>query len=165
MRDTNKGFMAVKVKKDTYDILKAMAIENKCTLAALIHEAVSKLKPDDAGNIYNKVSRIEQSLKDLHSDFEQLQGWLSDFDVKESNGNIIALIPPHHRGHLPYMNDKDIKNLQKANDAYSKMHAQDEADRDAAIARGEDVVERRPRQREGKKLSIALPPDKTPDKQ
>ena len=158
----NKGFMAVRVRQDTYDLIKAMSIKDNRKIADMMHEAISKLTPDDTGNVYAKLSRMEQSLKDLHNDFVQLQGWLSDFDVKDSNGNITALIPPHYRGSLPYMNDKDLKNLQKANDAYSKMHAQDEADRDAAIARGEDVVERRPRQREGKKLSIALP-GRTPD--
>ena len=69
MRDTNKGFMAVKVKNDTYKLLKDMAVKNNCSLSALIHEAVSKLTPDDAGNIYNKVSHVETHLQELDSNF------------------------------------------------------------------------------------------------
>ena len=147
MRDTNKGFMAVKVKKDTYDILKAMAIENKCTLAALIHEAVSKLKPDDAGNIYNKISSIEQYLKLLHGDYTLLSDRVSRINVSPIPGAFASVIPTQERTHL-YLDDKDIKKRDKEAEARHKMHVQDEADRNAAIAAGEDVVER-PRRRPG----------------
>jgi hypothetical protein len=124
MRDTNKGFMAVKVKQDTYILLKTMAAKNNCSLAALIHEAVSKLTPDDAGNIYNKVSHVETHLQELDSNFTKLNESLSR----------LKLIPMMSPSTTPYYTDAEIKEQEETRkierEEYRKQHAADEAKRE-----------------------------------
>ena len=124
MRDTNKGFMAVKVKNDTYKLLKDMAVKNNCSLSALIHEAVSKLTPDDAGNIYNKVARIEQHLHDMDGQWLELNSHLSQINVKDISGASspvtslagVPLVPMMSHSIRPYLNDKELTKQNKEDD-------------------------------------------------
>lgn len=141
MRDTNKGFMAVKVKQDTYIFLKALAANNNCTLAALIHDAVSKLAPDDSGNIFNKISRIEAHLKQLDDDFTRLYSLLSTINISEDKKVFQPIGPLRMRAHL-YQTDADLARESIEMADRLKAAEEDEKERDAAIARGEDVVER-----------------------
>ena len=161
LQSNKDGYQRVALQQATYIRLKEMADKNHCSLSQLIEDATSKLSPDNAGNVYNKLSRIEEYLQKTGIQFDIIKLGLSRIDVSRLPGIVEPAIPPNTPS-CHYHSEEEIKKLQ-ADEALEheealKQYAVDEAkreeyrkkrmaeaDRDATIARGEDVVERRVR--------------------
>ena len=138
-----KDFTMIAVKRSTHSELKRLAAERGTTLADFIEDSVVNIRHDDTtGNLFLKLSRIENFLKDLDSENKKLNSYLSQINISKIPGVFLPLVPPRGRD-VSYDTESDLETKAQHLDELSQIAQQDEVDRQTAIARGEDVVEKR----------------------
>jgi hypothetical protein len=139
----NKDYKMVSVKISTHDALKALAGERGVTIANFVDDLISNDRMDDStGNVFRKLSRIEEHLKKLDSSYHLIYTVL----VRMSNANGVPLVPFDVEA-TDYKTDGDLKTESEHLDDLRKLSEQDEIDRKAAISAGEDIPERNSRRK------------------
>jgi hypothetical protein len=131
----------VQLSISSHENLKKLAKEHGCTMAQFIDDSVAKAAASDitTGNLWAKLDRIENHLKQLDADYHEIYEAL----VKISNADTAkGPLVPYHRKETNYKTDKDLKTESEHLDDLRKLSDEDEAARREAIARGEDVPER-----------------------